>query len=95
MSVHSRRGALILASSAALNLTDVDRVVLGGAYAPLVASLRPGIERHVQQRVLSARWSPVIVEGALGGQHAAGSGAALRVLEDVVADPTPWLRLLS
>lgn len=83
--------AIGVAAATALNLVDVERVVLGGVYASLFEHLAPGIEAQVRARVLAARWSPVEVERAIGGPDSAVIGAGLRVLDRIVADPAAWL----
>jgi hypothetical protein len=74
-----------------MNLVDVDRLILGGAYAALHDLLRPGIEAELQTRVMARRWVPLHVEGAISGEMASLTGAALRVIDQVVAHPTPWV----
>ncbi len=83
--------ALGVALANAVNLLDVDTVVLGGVYAPLAEQLIPAIERQLQQRVLWHRWAPTRVQAAVVRDHAALTGAALAVLDAVVADPTSWM----
>ena len=83
--------ALGLASSSSLNLLDLDAVVLGGFYAQLFDVLGPLVADIINQRVLAARWVPVRVESAVSGDYASLSGAALRVVDRVVAHPAPWL----
>ncbi len=84
-------GALGRTAAAAMNLVDVDRLILGGAYAALHDLLRPGIEAELQTRVMARRWVPLHVEGAISGEMASLTGAALRVIDQVVAHPTPWV----
>ena len=83
--------AIGVAVATALNLVDVERVVLGGVYARLFDHLAPGIEREVRARVLAARWAPVEVVAALAGPDSAATGAGWRVLDGVVADPARWI----
>jgi predicted NBD/HSP70 family sugar kinase len=80
-----------VAVATTLNLVDVERVVLGGIYARLYEHLRQGISAQVNERVLAARWSPVEIGPALAGAGASLSGAGLRVLDEVVADPAGWI----
>lgn len=84
-------GALGRTTAAAMNLVDVDRLILGGAYAVLHDLLRPGIEAELSTRVMARRWIPLHVEGAVSGEMASLTGAALRVIDGVVAHPTPWV----
>src|SRR6476661_266846 len=53
----SGAAALGTALANAVNLVDVETVVLGGIYAPLAPFLIPGIHEVLQTRVLSAPWS--------------------------------------
>ena len=86
-----RRRALGTALANAVNLVDVENVVLGGIYAPLAPFLIPGIDEVLQTRVLSAPWSGLRVCAAEVRDYAALSGAASAVLSDVIDDPSAWL----
>ena len=90
-SLVSAADAIGVAVSTTLNLVDVERVVLGGVYARLFDHLRDGITAQVSERVLAARWSPVTIGPAMAGPGASLTGAGLRVLDDVVADPAAWI----
>jgi predicted NBD/HSP70 family sugar kinase len=83
--------ALGLALAAAVNLLDVDAVVLGGIYAPLQRWIRPGVEAELATRVLRARLRPVAVTVSTTGPDAAVLGAAARVLQGVLARPARLL----
>jgi predicted NBD/HSP70 family sugar kinase len=83
--------AIGVAVSTTLNLVDVEQVVLGGVYARLFDHLRDGITAQVDERVLAARWSPVTIGPATAGVGASLTGAGLRVLDEVVADPAAWI----
>jgi predicted NBD/HSP70 family sugar kinase len=77
--------------AAILNLVDVDTVVLGGIYAPLSPWLRAPVERELAARVLGAPWAPPqVLVSSLGGE-AAVRGAAMSVVQSVVADPAAYL----
>lgn len=89
--LHEAAGALGRTAATAMNLVDVDRLILGGAYAALHDLLRPGIEAELQSRVMARRWVPLHVEGAISGEMASLTGAALRVIDRVVSHPTPWV----
>jgi len=95
-SVRARRAvdragwALGVALANALNLVDIDEVVLGGFYAPLTERLTPAVTEQLQMRVLSAAWSRPQVRPVASGQQAAMTGAALSVLRMLVDDPTAW-----
>ena len=83
--------ALGIAVATVVNLLDVDTVVLGGCYAPLLPWLRGSIEREVASRVLTADWAPVTLRAAVLGADAAMVGAAGAVVRAVHDDPAAWL----
>jgi predicted NBD/HSP70 family sugar kinase len=84
-------GALGTAVATVVNLLDVDTIVLGGIYAPLLPWLRAPIERAISRRVLTAAFSPVMVHAATLGADATMIGAAGAVLQAVHDDPARWL----
>lgn len=83
--------ALGLALSTAVNLLDVDTVVLGGSFAPLAGHLRGPIEQVLRSRVLWDAWTPVVVRPAVLTTGAAVTGAALSVRSGIVDDPLAWI----
>jgi predicted NBD/HSP70 family sugar kinase len=83
--------ALGVALSGALNLLDIDTVLLGGSFALLSSWLVSGVEAELAQRVLSAAWAPITVRPATLGPDAAAIGAALAVVDRVSADPAAWI----
>jgi predicted NBD/HSP70 family sugar kinase len=83
--------ALGVAVATALNLVDVEHVVLGGVYGALFDQLEGGIREQIATRVLAARWAEVGVSRAVVGPDAAVTGAGLRVLDAVVRDPSRWM----
>ncbi|GAB1645481.1 ROK family transcriptional regulator [Krasilnikovia sp. MM14-A1259] len=83
--------ALGIALAAVVNLLDVDTVVLGGSYAPLLPMLREAIEGELRRRVLTADLAPVTLRPATLGADAAMRGAADSVIRAVHADPAAWL----
>jgi predicted NBD/HSP70 family sugar kinase len=83
--------ALGIALASVVNLLDVDTIVLGGGYAPLLPRLRAGIEAELHRRVLTADLAPVTLRAATLGADAAMRGAADAVIRDVQADPAAWL----
>ena len=83
--------ALGLALAAVVNLLDVDTIVLGGSYAPLLPWLRDGVEAELRRRVLTARLAPVAVRAAALAADAAIRGAADAVIRSVRDDPAAWL----
>jgi predicted NBD/HSP70 family sugar kinase len=87
--------ALGIALSAVVNLLDVPVIVLGGAYAPIFATLREGIEAELRARVLTSGLAPVTLRAATLGPDAAMRGAADAVIRGVREDPAAWLRRLA
>jgi len=79
--------ALGVAASSAVNVLDVDAVVLGGVYAPLAPWLGPPLRSELERRVLRARVLPVEVRAARMGADAVVLGAAARVLQGVLERP--------
>ncbi len=90
-SLEAAADAIGTAAATALNLVDVERVVLGGVYADLFDHLAPRVRRVVGERVLAARWSEVAVERSLAGPEAAVTGAGLRVLDRIIDHPAAWI----
>jgi predicted NBD/HSP70 family sugar kinase len=82
--------ALGTALANAVNLIDVDTVVLGGIYAALAPYLLPEIERQLAARVLFSPWSPVTVQPARVVDYAALTGGAITVLGEIISDPSAW-----
>ena len=83
--------ALGIALAGVVNVLDLPAVVLGGHLAALADLLRPRLEELLGRRVLSARWRRPVVEAVPGLPAAGATGAALRALGDVLADPVAWL----
>ncbi|WP_222272427.1 ROK family protein [Modestobacter marinus] len=83
--------ALGVALAGVVNVVGIPTVVLGGHLAELADLLRPPLEEHLARRVLSARWRRPRILSAQGPSAAGASGAALRALDQVLADPARWL----
>jgi len=84
--------ALGIALAGALNLLDLDAVVLGGLHAELAPWLAGPIESQLRRRLITARFAlPAITPSALGG-NASVLGAAWSVLDRVIDDPLAYLR---
>jgi predicted NBD/HSP70 family sugar kinase len=81
-----------VALAGVLNVLDLPTVVLGGDLAELADLVRPDLEEHLARRVLSARWRRPRIVGADAPPAAGATGAALRALADVLADPAAHLR---
>lgn len=92
-------GAALAAAGAALgaalanvvNAVDVSDVVLGGTYAALAEHLAAPVLAALRTNVLAAPWAPPAVAVARAGEIPALTGAALTVLDRVIADPSAWL----
>jgi predicted NBD/HSP70 family sugar kinase len=83
--------ALGIALAGALNLLDLDAVVLGGLHASLAPWLVAPIETELDRRMIGSPLSrPEVRASALGGD-AAVLGAAWSVLDRVLDDPASWL----
>lgn len=74
--------------SAAVNLFDVDAVVLGGCFGPLSPWLEGAVRAGLDDRVLSAAWSRCELRVSEFGEGAAVRGAAALTLRSVLA--APW-----
>jgi predicted NBD/HSP70 family sugar kinase len=74
-----------------INLLDVDTIVLGGSYAPLLDGLRGGIEAELRRRVLTFDLAPITLRAAALGADAAMRGAADLVIRAVQDDPAQHL----
>lgn len=83
--------ALGIALSDAVNLLDVDQIVLGGEFAALADMLRPGIEAQLRERVLASEFGQQQVRAAGGDDVPAAGGGALRALRTVISNPMHWV----
>jgi len=84
--------ALGQAVADAINLVDLNRVVLGGTMARLADHLVPIIYETVNLRAMPARWGdPITVAASPYRSYPAMSGAAMAVLDGVIADPAALL----
>lgn len=75
--------------ASAVNLFDVDAIVLGGCFGPLAPWLEDEVRAALSERVLSAAWSDCEVRASTFGAGAAVRGAAALTLRSVLAEP--WL----
>jgi predicted NBD/HSP70 family sugar kinase len=83
--------ALGVALAGVVNVLDIPTVVLGGSLGELADLLGPRVEEHLARRVLSARWRRPTIQPADNAPAAGATGAALRALGHVLADPGHWL----
>jgi len=70
----------------AVNVLDLEHVVLGGIYASLEPWLRHGVEERLRSHVIGAPWAAVKVSPASAGAYPALTGGALAVLRALAAD---------
>jgi predicted NBD/HSP70 family sugar kinase len=73
--------------ASAVNLLDLDAVVLGGCFGPLAPWLAGQVEAALRSRVLSSEWSPCQVRPSAIGELAAVRGAAALTLQGLLAEP--------
>jgi predicted NBD/HSP70 family sugar kinase len=73
--------------AAAVNLLDVDAVVLGGCFGPLSPWLERAVREALDERVLSAAWSRCELRSSEFGEGAAVRGGAALTLRSVLAEP--------
>ncbi|GII98293.1 putative NBD/HSP70 family sugar kinase [Sediminihabitans luteus] len=83
--------ALGTAVAGAINMLDLDAVLLGGTYAELAPWLVDELRAELAGRVLGWPWAPVSVEAAPVATWAAITGAARTVLRGVVDHPARLL----
>ncbi|MCL2470230.1 MAG: ROK family transcriptional regulator [Propionibacteriaceae bacterium] len=85
--------SLGIALANCINIVDVNRIVLGGNFAPLADLLRPGLMVQIRSRVLASRLvsEEFQISASTTGPHAGATGSALAVLDQAVADPTSRL----
>lgn len=83
--------SLAVALSNAVNLLDVQTVVLGGHLAHIGDLIAPSIETAMRRRVLSARWARPQVRAHGSNESIGATGAALTQLTLVIDDPDGWI----
>ena len=81
--------ALGIALASAINLLDLEALVLGGSYTPLCPWLVPRVRDALSSRVLASTWSQFDVRGSVLGVQAPVRGAAAIHLRAVLN--RPWL----
>jgi predicted NBD/HSP70 family sugar kinase len=85
--LHDAGRWLGIGAAGAVNLLDLEAVVLGGYFAPLSDWLLDGVAQELHDRVLGAAWAVPRVIASQLGPEAAVCGAAAQVLHNVLADP--------
>ena len=83
--------ALGIALASVVNVLDIPAVVLGGHLGQIAELLRPDLERELRARVLSARWVGPTIVAATSDPAPGATGAAIRELARVLADPAGWV----
>jgi predicted NBD/HSP70 family sugar kinase len=83
--------ALGIAVASALNMLDLDRVVLGGIYGPLAPYLVSTVEHEISTRLVSAQWATVSVRASTLSAGSAVLGAGQVVVREVLANPAAWI----
>ncbi|HEX5086873.1 MAG TPA: ROK family protein [Nocardioides sp.] len=83
--------ALGVALSSVLNVLDISTVVLGGHLAETAELIRPSLEQHLHERVISALWLRPAVEVAGQDDAPGATGAAFAVLDAVIDHPAGWV----
>ncbi|MEA5367814.1 ROK family transcriptional regulator [Amycolatopsis sp., V23-08] len=83
--------ALGVALTSAVNLLDLDHIVLGGVFTPLYPWLAESVAGVLAARLGGLRAAPPVLTASRLGGDAATLGAAGRVVHRVLADPAPFL----
>ncbi|MFZ1382970.1 MAG: ROK family protein, partial [Scrofimicrobium sp.] len=81
--------ALGIALTNAVNLLDVNHVILGNGLGQLLPWMRDEIERQLDNRLLGRDSKTVNIEGSLAGPNASATGGALEALQSRVSSPMP------
>jgi predicted NBD/HSP70 family sugar kinase len=93
--VHRAGEALGRGLAGAVNLLDVDTVVLGGIYSSLAPWLAKPFTDSLRRNTMTTRWAPTRVEVSELGADAAVRGAAELTIHRVLADPTSLSPLIT
>jgi predicted NBD/HSP70 family sugar kinase len=83
--------ALGIALTSAVNLLDLDRIVLGGVFTQLYPWLSGPVSEVLATRLGGLRGAPPLLSASRLGGDAATLGAAGRVVHRVLADPAPFV----
>jgi predicted NBD/HSP70 family sugar kinase len=83
--------ALGIALTSAVNLLDLDRIVLGGVFTQLYPWLSGPVSEVLATRLGGLRGTPPALTASRLGGDAATLGAAGRVVHRVLADPAPFV----
>ncbi|MCR6483420.1 ROK family transcriptional regulator [Amycolatopsis sp. OK19-0408] len=83
--------ALGVALASAVNLLDLDRIVLGGVFTQLYPWLAGPVSEVLSARLGGLRGAPPVLSASRLGGDAATLGAAGRIVHRVLADPAPFV----
>lgn len=83
--------ALGVALAGVVNVLDIPAIVLGGDLGQIAVVLAPELEEQLRSRTLSARWVNPTIHTAGDDPAAGATGAALRELSAVLANPAAWI----
>jgi predicted NBD/HSP70 family sugar kinase len=87
-SLHEAGEVLGLALASAVNVMDLEAIILGGCLAPLAPWLVEAVTTALEKQVLAAAWSSCMVRVSEFGEGAAVRGAAAVPLAQVL--DAPW-----
>ncbi|WP_103343373.1 ROK family transcriptional regulator [Amycolatopsis sp. CA-126428] len=87
--------ALGIALTSAVNLLDLDRIVLGGVFTQLYPWLSGPVSEVLTTRLGGLRGAPPVLSASRLGGDAATLGAAGRVIHRVLADPASFVTRAS
>lgn len=93
--VHRAGEALGRGLAGAVNLLDVDTVVLGGIYSSLAPWLAEPFTDSLHRNTMTTRWAPTRVEVSELGADAAVRGAAELTIHRLLTDPTSLSPLIT
>jgi Transcriptional regulator/sugar kinase len=80
-----------IALANAVNLLDVEDVVLGTGLGPLVEFLLPGVKKEMNSRLLARSTDDIGIHAAVGTDFPASRGGALRGVLELLAAPATVL----
>ncbi|WP_175956669.1 ROK family transcriptional regulator [Schaalia sp. Marseille-Q2122] len=89
--LHQGAIALGRALSAAVNITDIPLVILGGNLADIAPHILETTQEIMSMRILQSAWTHPQIEILEDSANLAVTGAAHRVLQDLVDDPACYI----
>ncbi|MDO5724357.1 MAG: ROK family transcriptional regulator [Flaviflexus sp.] len=88
--VESAAAYLGMAISSAINMLDLQDVVLGGVFAELEDHIFPSLVQFVDKHALPARFSSVTITTSVVNKSPAARGGAWQALLHFISDPDKW-----